>query len=230
MSLPDIHALYAATDTTWPSASISEIGGWIIKDGAGGGKRVSAAIQIDPTANIETAETAMRTIGQDQLFQIRTGEEQLDSRLQERGYQLFDPVVLLVAPVADLQKLNCDQLTTTPNADMIKIWADGGIGPSRLNVMARANCPKAYIHFDNKAVAYAAIHNGICMAHAVEVSEDHRRQGLGKQIMHRVADWANLQGAEFLAVITVIENIAARTLYKNLGMSEVGNYHYRIKR
>jgi GNAT superfamily N-acetyltransferase len=229
MNLPDIQSLYDATDATWPSASATSQNGWIIKSGAGGGKRVSAALQTDPSANIDYAEQEMQTIGQDRLFQIRTGEDALDSALASRGYDLIDRVVLLVAPLSALKKSTNIQSTDTPNSALKQIWSDGGIGPTRLDVMNRATCPKSIIHIDDRAVAYVGIHNGICMAHAVEVSKNHRRQGLGKQIMHATAQWAENQGAEFMAVITVMDNIAARTLYQNLGMTEVGHYHYRIK-
>jgi GNAT superfamily N-acetyltransferase len=230
MNLPDIQSLYDATDATWPSASATSQGGWVIKNGAGGGKRVSAALQTDPSANIDHAEQAMQAIGQDCLFQIRTDEDALDTALASRGYDLIDRVVLLVAPLPELARSTSFQSTDTPNTALKQIWADGGIGPARFDVMNRATCPKSIIHIDDRAVAYVGIHNGICMAHAVEVSKNHRRQGLGKQIMHEAAGWADQHGAEFMAVITVMDNIAARTLYQNLGMAEVGHYHYRIKR
>lgn len=229
MNLPDIQSLYDATDATWPSASATLQNGWIIKNGAGGGKRVSAALQTDPSAEIEHAEVAMQTIGQDLLFQLRTGEDALDSALASRGYDLIDRVVLLVAPLSALEKSTNIQSSDTPNTALKQIWADGGIGPARFDVMNRATCPKSIIHIDDRAVAYVGIHNGICMAHAVEVSKSHRRQGLGNQIMQAAAGWAEHQGAVFMAVITVMDNIPARTLYQNLGMTEVGHYHYRIK-
>mgnify|MGYP003624548294 CR=1 FL=1 len=230
MTLPDIQTLYDVTEATWPSASATSQSGWIIKDGAGGGKRVCATIQIEPSADIALAEDAMLSFNQDRLFQIRTGENALDVALESRGYDLIDRVVFLAAPLTSLCKTHSTQNEEAPTEAMKSIWANGGIGPERLNVMARANAPKTYAHIDDRAVAYAAIHNGICMAHAVEVSKNHRRQGLGKSIMHQIAGWAETQGAQFMAVITVAENTAARTLYQNLGMSEVGHYHYRIKR
>jgi GNAT superfamily N-acetyltransferase len=230
MNLPDIQSLYDVTDATWPSASVTAKNGWIIKNGAGGGKRVSAALMGDPDAKINDAETAMLALGQDCLFQIRTDEGALDTALDQRGYELIDRVVLLVAPLSQLNQTNDVQSSDKANAALTQIWADGGIGPARLNVMDRATCTKSIIHIDDRAVAYVGIHHGICMAHAVEVSKNHRRQGLGKQIMHAVAGWADQQGAAFLAVITVMDNTAARTLYQNLGMTEIGHYHYRIKR
>ena len=230
MIRPNMPALYKATEAAWPSAGTTAQNGWVIKAGAGGGKRVCAAIQTDPNADIALAEATIQSLNQPRLFQIRTAEHELDAALNTRGYDLIDRAIFLMAPLSSLTKSQSDQNVDTPNTTMKKIWADGGVGPERLNVMARATTPKTYAHIDHQAVAYAAIHENICMAHAVKVSQNHRRQGLGKSIMHQLAGWAKTQGAEFMAVITVMDNIPARTLYQNLGMSEVGHYHYRIKR
>ena len=46
--LPESTKLYEVLDATWPAASMARVGPWTIREGAGGGKRVSAA----------TAETA----------------------------------------------------------------------------------------------------------------------------------------------------------------------------
>jgi len=230
MTLPTLQDLYDVTEATWPSASMSEKSGWVIKDGAGGGKRVCAAVQLTKSADIQLAEAEMLELGQDKLFQIRTGDNTLDKALALRGYELFDRVVLMVGKLTELEQTADGQMEERPNSSMKEIWEQGGIGPARLAVMDRAKCTKAYARIDDKAVAYAAIHNNICMAHAVEVSQDHRRKGLGRKIMHQIAGWADQRGADYMAVITVTENTAARTLYQNLGLQEIGNYHYRIKR
>lgn len=230
MTLPSLQTLYDVTDATWPSAGVKQVDGWLIKNGAGGGKRVSACVQMDADANIMIAEEHMLALGQDLLFQIRAGDERLDQNLETLGYDLIDRVILMAGPLVGMHKTFNGQMENAPTPEMVDIWAEGGIGPARLKVMERASCIKAYARIDDAAVAYAAIDQGICMAHAVEVSAKHRRKGLGRKIMRQIAGWASKQGAEFMAVITVQDNIAARTLYQTLGLSEVGEYHYRIKR
>jgi len=42
MTLPSVHRLYQAINTTWPARATRQEAGWEIRDGAGGGKRVSA--------------------------------------------------------------------------------------------------------------------------------------------------------------------------------------------
>ena len=42
--------LFAAVDATWPAAEDTQVGGWTIRDGRGGGQRVSAASGIGDIA------------------------------------------------------------------------------------------------------------------------------------------------------------------------------------
>ena len=38
--------LFAVMETTWPAASVQQVGPWLIREGQGGGKRVSARIIV----------------------------------------------------------------------------------------------------------------------------------------------------------------------------------------
>ena len=226
--LPNIQALYATLDATWPAAKINQIGGWMIREGQGGGKRVSAATMIGLVADIKIAESEMSALGQSKLFMIKEGDQALDDKLANAGYSIIDPVVLLASQL-QITQTPYHEAPNLPNDEMEQIWQKGGIGPGRIAVMNRAEMPKCFSCIDNSAVAFSAIHNGICMTHAVEVLSTARRQGLGKRIMEQIEHWAASHGAHTLSVITVLENKAARNLYSSLGMKEVGYYHYRIK-
>jgi ribosomal protein S18 acetylase RimI-like enzyme len=67
------------------------------------------------------------------------------------------------------------------------------------------------------------------MVHALDVRDSHRRQGLGKNLLHAAANWAADQGATRLSLVVTRQNTAARALYARLGMEVVGQYHYRMK-
>ncbi|MEL6679458.1 MAG: GNAT family N-acetyltransferase, partial [Pseudomonadota bacterium] len=41
--MTDLSRLYDAVEATWPAAHMWQQDGWTMRDGAGGGKRVSAA-------------------------------------------------------------------------------------------------------------------------------------------------------------------------------------------
>lgn len=232
-------ALFDAVEATWPAAAYHRHGPCLLREGRGGGKRVSS-ISVDTgwtRDDIAEAERACTDLGQDRLFQLRRGQTDLDADLAARGYDIVDPVDLLVAPVAELTA-DLGRLDTLPAwpplAVQAEIWAAGGIGPARLAVMGRATAPKTALlgrHNDHPvATAFIACHGPIAMLHALEVTPEARRQGIARIMMQGAANWAARHGAQDLAVLVVKTNQPAQNLYKSLGMAALGHYFYRIKR
>lgn len=235
---PTVQTLYAVTEATWPPADRTPAGPWLLRFGAGGGKRVSAATaEGDWTDDdLAAAETAMRMLGQDALFMIREGDEALDAALAARGYEIIDPVNLWVCPVERLMDVPIPRVTAftiwEPLAIMCDIWAAGGIGPDRIAVMDRAEVPKTALlgRISDKPAgsAYCAISEGIAMVHALEIAAPHRRKGLGLWLMRQAAHWAKANGADWMSVLCTQANVGANGLYASLGMQVVGQYHYRL--
>ncbi|MGR3323647.1 MAG: GNAT family N-acetyltransferase [Pseudooceanicola sp.] len=239
--MTDLKRLFAALEATWPPAATSRSGPFTIRDGAGGGKRVSAATADGPAteAEIDAAETAMRELGQTPLFQIRPWDEALDAQLAARGYEIVDPTHLYAAPaqeIAALSKSGKDIKTIHgwgPLAFMVEVWRDGGIGPERLAVMDRASDPKTgFLGRMGNAVggtAFVSVDGDVAMLHALEVRQTSRRGGMGRGATIDAAHWAVTQGAKTFALACTEANTAANALYSGLGMTLVGGYHYRQK-
>lgn len=233
---PDAAQLYEVCDQTWPAARRFDQGVWTLREGKDGGKRVSAATAAGSVtdADIPQAESAMKALGQDPLFMIRDGDDALDGLLDARGYQFIDPVIMYTLPIEALTDVPIPRVTAfniwEPLAIMREIWASGGVGPARQAVMARAKVKTAILSRWNEmpgGVAFAAVHDGICMVHAVEVLAHQRRQGVAQWMMRRAAFWGQAQGATHLAVLCVEQNEGANGLYRALGFAEQGRYHYR---
>ncbi len=232
---PTLDALYQAIDVTWAPAAVRPQGGWCFRDGAGGGQRVSATTRLDAAADIDVAEADAQAQGQDRLFMIREGDDDLDSALEARGYKIVDPVTVYAAPVADLASPPLKKLSYIPCAWPVarqrEIWADGGIDAARLAVMDRVTVPKSYLLIrvnDRPAgVVFVACDGGIAMLHALEVPKEMRRAGVGTIATIGAAKWAATQGAHTLALLTVKDNVAANALYQSLNMRDLGSYHYR---
>ncbi|RYI34719.1 MAG: GNAT family N-acetyltransferase [Acetobacteraceae bacterium] len=221
-------------EATWPPATSRKIGAFKLRDGAGGGKRVSAAsLEGSFTeADLDAVEAAMA----EPLMLIRAGEAALDAALEGRGWRVIDPVVAYAAPVTELTA-DLPFLTAFPHWPPLEIarsiWAEGGIGHQRVAVMDRVLGPKAALlgRIDDRSagVAFVACHGAEAMVHALEVAEPHRRNGLGRALLHAAANWAESQGATRLSLVVTRQNTAARALYARLGMQTVGEYHYRMK-
>lgn len=237
MKTADQTAVFAAFEATWPPLSRDPLGPFTYRNGAGGGRRVSAAT-LDGTFSPEAlAETEARFITdkRDPLFQVRSGEDAFDAELEARGYRLFDPVACLIAPL-DLFPPSYPKsgYVTWPSIEIQhEIWAEGGIGPARLQVMQRAKGPKCTLLGrlgDTPAgTGFVALHNGIASVHALEIAKENRRKGLARAMMALAADWARDQGAYHLALQVTRANTGALALYSSLGMVEMGQYHYRTK-
>ncbi len=230
--------LFQAIDATWPAAREVESGPWLLREGKGGGKRVSAATALQQATpeDIAYAEDQMQKLGQPPLFMLHDGEDALDQALAGRGYEIVDPVVVLSCPISRLTDRPIPRLTTfviwEPLAIMLEIWAAGGIGPARIDVMRRAESKTAIFARNNQKPAgtgFVAVDGEIAMVHAVEVLAQHRRQGIAGWIMRQAAFWAQEQGAAEMVVLCTKANTAALALYSGLGFAPATQYHYRHK-
>lgn len=223
-------------DQTWPAADQQTVGGFTLREGQGGGSRVSAATMVDGNAvDIDAAEQAMLDMGQKRLFMIRPGDEALDAQLETRGYSVVDAVTIYACPAVKLTDLAIPRVTVftiwEPLSIMREIWAAGGIGPERLDIMARVEGPKTGLlsRFNDKpgGAGFVGVHDGVAMVHALEIVPFQRKQGLAKWMMRGAAFWALDNGAETLSVMCTKANDGANALYRSLGMDPVSEYHYR---
>jgi GNAT superfamily N-acetyltransferase len=220
-------------EATWPPVRTWREGGFTRRDGAGGGKRVSAATGDGTWTE---ADIAALEAGREPLVLIREADLALDEALAGRGWREVDPVLVYAAPVPDLIA-ELPPLAAFPHwpplAIAASLWDEAGIGPARLAVMDRVAGPKAAIlarDGDRSAgVTFVACHGKEAMVHALEVRPPHRRRGLGATLLRAAAGWANAQGAGRLSLAVTEQNSAARALYARLGMQVVGQYHYRMK-
>ena len=237
------HNVKRALERTWPCEREYGLGPWRIFQSDGGGKRVCAARlafnqSLATARQIDEAEQALRDLKQPLLFHIDEGQSELDKALGKRGYHHVDPTDLLAQPVAKLYGQPLPKSTLfeiwSPLVIQKDIWAAGGVGPQRMNVMDRATEAKTslLIRWKGRAAgtAFLACHGAVIMVHALIILPEQRGQGLAKLAMHKAALWGQSQGCSVLAVACTKENSVAQNLYSSLGMKHVGEYHYRLKR
>ncbi|MFN4170239.1 MAG: GNAT family N-acetyltransferase [Pseudorhodobacter sp.] len=232
-------ALYDLLEATWPPAFRHRVGPWAIREGQGGGQRVSAATAEAGWVpdDLALAEHAMEALGQPALFMVRAGDDALDAALAARGYAVKDPVVAYLgqtAGLADPAPAPMAAFVHWPPLGIARdIWAEAGIGPARVAVMERVRAARCAIlgRQNDRAsgVAFVALHEGVAMLHALEVVPAQRRQGSANQIVRAAAAWALDHGADRVALVVTEANIPARRLYASLGMELVGQYHYRVR-
>ena len=175
----------------------------------------------------------MRAWGQRPVFMIRPGEAALDAALAAEGYEAHDHTLVLAAPAAPIAGADVERAVF---GDMLlramtDIWAADGIGPERLEVMARAPGPKIYLlgrRQDRPAGAgFAALAGDAAVLHALTVVPAARRAGIASAMVRAAAAWATERGATRLLLAVRRENAGATTLYRGLGFEEAAAYHYR---
>lgn len=232
-------ALLEAMDATWPPAALHRTGGWLLREGRGGGNRVSCLTRTADAAPIAAAEAAARGLGQVPVFRLSPGavpgDEELDAALAARGYAIRHPVIFQSAPV-DRLAVEPPPVSAfahwPPLAVQCAIWAETGTGPARIAVMDRAPAPKAAVlgRSQDKAAGtgFVAVAGRIAMLHALCVRPDLRRLGTARHMLARAAIWAREAGASTLALAVEAENAGAIALYDAAGMHRAGGYHYRV--
>lgn len=226
---------------TWPPAQIWPLGPWLMRDGQGGGKRVCAASLQDGAAfspaDLDAAEAAMRRLAQRPVFAVWPCDRNLDMALDQRGYQVIDPVLFLAAGstllAAALPANSFAYPHWPPLALGQEIWQAASIPMAAQKIMARAQGPKTALILRHRdqivGLCFVAMAGQSAMLHALEVLPNHRRAGHGRSLIRAAATWAAGHGAQDLALLVTRKNIAARALYEGMGMAQRGQYHYRLR-
>ena len=202
----------------------------LLREGGGGGGRVSAATMAGPWTQDD--------LGAASLWRVRSGEDALDAALAVRGLTIRDPTRLWWAAVDRLAPARPGRLTGfaiwPPIAVMRDLWAEGGIGAERLAVMARAPGPRtgllARVSDRPAGVAFACAAGPIAVIHALEVAPGMRRRGAGASLLRFAAWWAGERGARHLALAVTEADEAANALYERAGMTAAPGYHYRVRK
>ena len=90
---PPSSTIFEILDATWPAHRLIKQGPFTLRQGKGGGKRVSAASLNDVfnESDIENAEETMGRLSQTPLFSLRPQDRELDRHLEQRGYDVVDP-------------------------------------------------------------------------------------------------------------------------------------------
>lgn len=235
---PDLARLLSVSEHTWPPARRWEQDGFVLRDGQGGGQRVSSATATGPVtdAQIAKAADAMQSSGQRAIFQLKDDDSALDAQLETLGYLTKDPTIAYVLPIERLTDKPIPRVTAftiwEPLAIMNEIWETDGIGPARRAVMARARHKTGVLARWNEkpaGAAFAGLHDDVIMVHGLVVLPTQRRQGVAEWMMRRAAYWGQAHQATHIAVLCVAANNAANALYRALGFAPVGRYHYRVK-
>jgi GNAT superfamily N-acetyltransferase len=176
------------------------------------------------------------------------GDDPLEAELVRRGYPLDYPSLVLTRPLeppatapAVPDGLVLD-VTAEPDEGFLALYRYRGedlppvaarvmvSAPAQAFVSVRRSVPGSAEDGRTVAIGRVASARGWSGVTAVEVAEDHRRQGLGLVVMAALHQWAADRGDHSAYLQVARTNTGARALYERLGYAPHSGYHYRIQR
>ncbi len=235
-------AIEGAAVRAWPAGATRDVDGWLWRYSGGGSQRANSVSALHYRGrNVERTIDEIERLYRDRDAPVRfqvgfplSEPDDLDTRLEARGYVIHDPVTTLVKPVASMAMPEHVTLNARPSQGWLAVYLSN-ITPDRRPfaeaILARvpAPCTFAEARRDGETIATAlgVLHEGAVIAECVGTSSSARRQGAASAVMSALEVWGTSQGAHTIGLQAVTTNTPAQGLYAALGYTAAGTYHYR---
>lgn len=217
----------------WPALEQVEVDGWRLRASAGVTRRANSALPLSDALPVDHVVAFYRARGLPPVVQV--SEQSIDRALADRGWVTDVEVEVLTGPVP--QGPTDAEVLAVPDAAWLECWwaVDGRGGPEQLAVarrmLARIAAPAGYARavVDGRTVAVgrAVVQEGQLGLFSMGVLPEHRRQGLGRQLLHALGGWGAARGAEAAYLQVLSGNAVARALYASAGLAPEYRYRYR---
>jgi GNAT superfamily N-acetyltransferase len=231
----------------WPALQTSLYDGWVVRFADGFSRRSNSIAPLYPSQTdlrkkIGACESLFRERGLRTVFKVTAASQppELDAVLAAEGYR----------PEAEtgVQLLPLDRWNTAPAPDaeleeeLTEEWlralcALNEYDPRHHGTVAKLTAlihpPRIFASARREgkiaAVGLGVVRHGHVCLFDIVVEGNHRRQGLGRQIVTSLLEWGKRKSAAagYLQVMT--NNPVAAALYAGLGFREVYRYVYRAK-
>ncbi len=232
----------------WPPKETREHEGWVFRQIGGFTHRANSVLAIaaaedqDVEAAIEAAEAFYKSHGQEACFQIPdiTAPEDLDHRLQSRGYDDLSPTDVMWCPLDELTLPGGGNLkvvhSSVADDDWIAVRAadlrpgeEGLLRELAARVPARCIFATAYDGEKPVGAGMMVLEEGWAGLFALEAVAAARRRGVGRAVFRSLTDWARENGALRYYLQVEQRNPPARQLFTKAGFRKSHAYHYRSK-
>jgi ribosomal protein S18 acetylase RimI-like enzyme len=235
-------AIEGAAVRAWPAGETRDVDGWLWRYSGGGSQRANSVSALhyrgrDIERTIDEIERLYSERGAPVRFQVGfplSEPDDLDARLEARGYVIHDPVTTLVKPIASVAVPEHVVLNARASPGWLAVYLSN-ITPDRRPfaeaILARvpAPCTFAEVRLSGETIATAlgVLHEDAVIAECVGTSTAARRQGAASAVMSALEAWGASQGAHTIGLQAVTTNLPAQGLYAALGYTVAGTYHYR---
>lgn len=238
----DIRRIEERAFNAWPALRTIAIDGWLARLANGYTKRANSVNALGPAAAadgiIEAAEMLYARHGLPAIFRLSPlAPARIDAMLEAAGYVMFDPSLVLTAPIGAAETVSPVQIDTSPTP----AWLGGFARANAVECEQRAThdaiigaiaTPTAFatIREDAEGIGYglAVLERGAIGLFDIIVAPRHRGHGHGRALVTTLLEWGRLAGANHAYLQVREANEAARRLYASLGFAEAYRYHYRV--
>jgi GNAT superfamily N-acetyltransferase len=242
-----IAATEAAAARAWPPAETEPLGGWLLRCGRAGSRRLNSVQTIAFTGEvaldeaIAAVERWYRNRGLPSCFQLNDAvrPRELDAELERRGYGVRTPTSVMTATDWAASEAGAG-IDLAPRADerVLSAISDSSwsaeLVRQRREVFGRITPPHC---FAVATVDGAPVAGGLCVADgdlaglfSMRTQPVQRGRGLARSVAGALMTWARAQGARRLYLQVEDDNGPALNLYGQLGFTRVYGYHYREAR
>ncbi|MEG1767386.1 MAG: GNAT family N-acetyltransferase [Comamonas sp.] len=231
----------------WPAPRNAVVGDWLLRSAGGYTKRANSANALQPGAALtpqllEHIEAHYARQQLPSIFRLSPlADGGVDAMLQAHGYRVVDPSLLMQrATRADDQPAANGhlQFDSQLEAAWLESYCAASVHPPEQQLPHRRilesigmRCAYASLQREGRALAWglAVLERDAVGLYEVLVHPDHRGQGLGRQMVQGLLQWAARQGATHTDLQVAAANARARQLYESLGFATVYGYHYRVQ-
>jgi N-acetylglutamate synthase len=248
LSIDAIRAHERRAFRTWPAATVEEHGGWVLRFNQGVTHRANSVFTADFAEGsdvdgaIVAAEAFFAAHGQPPRFMISPASrpDDLDARLEARGYVVEEPSLVRVAEARSIRALAptdarvdvAKQPDTAWNRTFMTEYADTAEGAGRLRVVARIEPPAGFavarVYGHVAAIGMGIVEDGWMTVLGMYTPAPWRGGGYGGAVLRALAAWAEGMGAANLFLQVTAFNAPAIRLYDKAGFRTVYGYHYRL--
>jgi GNAT superfamily N-acetyltransferase len=239
-----VAAIEQASLWAWPPSETRYLHGWLLRAGGTGSRRVSSArtLAFDAAVPVERAiaEAAAWYEARDlpcafQLTELASPAD-LDRRLEEQGYGLATPTLVMTAPLAGSIEGEDVELLHRPSQIVLNAMAEPGwtdaLRRERAALLARIRRPfrlgLVTVGGEPAAGGLVVADGELAGLFGLRTQAPFRRQGMGRRLLRGLLAWAWAQGARQAYLQVKEANGSARALYGEEGFAPVYRYWYRV--
>lgn len=244
---------------TWPAALQETDGPWVLRASGGVTKRANSVWTADGSgawepnaANLACFERA-KTFYKEHRLPLRfhisdASPDGLDEWLAAQGFEMEIPCDFMISDAEETLRQTAAR--PVPGSGFSRViesrpgdpWLDHFLQLEGFSEKSRSFYEGMFQRLEPSSAFIRLMDGARCAALATAVAEDGwagftnvvvhpelRGQGLGRGLLHALAEWSLEAGASHLFLQVISDNVPAVKLYGKAGFRKLFGYHYRVQ-